>query len=168
MFAIAFMLIFSCSNPNRSNIEAMVDDVSQTDDYAVLRETNPAPKRIEEDLSGNLIVLSEKDFIERITAIDNPKGFQYKGQTPCIVEIYADWCRPCEFQNRIMLELAPKYKGKVIFYKINTDKAYGVADAFKVTNIPMILYFKPHGKVSTSVGYLNREQLEKMINDLLL
>jgi thioredoxin-like negative regulator of GroEL len=56
----------------------------------------------------------------------------------------------------------------VIFYKLNIDKAPEIKAAFNVENIPMILYFKPYGRVSTTVGYLNREKLEQMIAKLLL
>jgi hypothetical protein len=37
-----------------------------------------------------------------------------------------------------------------------------------VTDIPMILYFKPRGGVSTTVGFLNKEELTNMIDKLLL
>jgi thioredoxin-like negative regulator of GroEL len=56
----------------------------------------------------------------------------------------------------------------VIFYKLNIDKAYGVRTAFQVENIPVLLFFKPRGKVVTSVGYLNQEKITQVIDDLLL
>ena len=42
-------------------------------------EETPA---LEEDLSGNVIALTASDFTKRITDIDNPQGFRYKGHTP--------------------------------------------------------------------------------------
>ncbi|MDR2971119.1 MAG: thioredoxin family protein [Bacteroidales bacterium] len=166
-FIISFF-IFSCHNFNSPTTNDLDSNESNTDDYAYLRETGDTPSRIVEDLSGKVIVLTENDFIERITAIDNPKGFQYLGQTPCIVELYAEWCKPCGYLSVVMNELAPEYKGKVIFYKINSEKARGVSAAFKVKNIPMLLYFKPRGEISTTIGYLNREELMNMIDELLL
>jgi thiol-disulfide isomerase/thioredoxin len=165
---IMMSLTFSCGSSNTSNTDNAVSEDSQTDDYALLSETNHASPKIVEDLSGKVIILSEKDFIERITALDNPKGFQYIGHTPCIVELYADWCKPCGFLSQLLNELAPEYQGKVIFYKLNIDRARAVVDAFNVETIPKILYFKPHSKVSSTLGYLNREELKKMIDDLLL
>ncbi|MCL2246810.1 MAG: thioredoxin family protein [Lentimicrobiaceae bacterium] len=142
-------------------------EVTQTDDYATLRVSN-APQEMTENISGNVITLSEKDFIEQITTIDNPKGFRYLGKTPCIVELYADWCKPCWILSDLMIELAPEYKGKVIFYKLNIDRAPNIVKAFNVENIPMILYFKPREKVANTVGLLNKGNLRKAINDLLL
>jgi len=161
-----FLLISSCGKSNKSNNEDTVSNNPQTDDYAILRE--PSYPRVVEDLSGKVNILYEKDFIERITAVDNPKGFQYLGQIPCIVALYADWCKPCGYQTELMSKIAPEYQGRVIFYKLNVDKAPYVKSAFKVENIPMILFFKPRGEISTTVGYLNREKLHKMIEELLL
>jgi thioredoxin 1 len=85
-----------------------------------------------------------------------------------MVELYADWCKPCGYLSELMRNLAPEYQGKVIFYKLNIDKAAGVNAAFNVKEIPKILYFKPHGEVSSTVGFLNREQLKNTIDKLLL
>ena len=163
----AFLVTFSCCKSNKTNMEKGGAEEPPIDEYAILRESNVTP-RIVEDLSGKVIILSETDFIERITILDNPKGFQYLGQTPCIVEFYADWCKPCGYQSELMNMLAPEYQGKVIFYKLNIDRAYQIRGAFKVENIPMILFLKPRGEIVKSVGYLNREKLTQMIDDHLL
>jgi len=157
----------SCVNSNIPKTENMVLEDTKTDDYDLLK-TPKTHERIPEDLSGRVIVISEKEFTERITAIDNPKGFQYLGQTPCIVDLYASWCKPCGFLSQLLNELAPEYKGKVIFYKVDIDKAREIAFVFNVKSIPMLLYFKPHGPISSTVGYLNREELIKAIDDYLL
>ena len=168
LFILMLTLPLSCGSSHVSNTENALSDNAELDPYSVLREGNKEPKRIQEDLSGAVIVLTEKDFIEKITSLDNPKGFQYLGQTPCIVELYADWCKPCGLLSELLRNLAPKYQGKVIFYKLNVDRATEVTTAFKVKEIPKILYFKPHAGVSSTVGYLNREQVISMIDKFLL
>ena len=69
---------------------------------------------LEEDLSGKVIMLSASEFVERITDINDDKGFSYKGVTPCIVDFYADWCGPCRQLHPLMERMAEKYKGKLI------------------------------------------------------
>jgi len=168
---LVILLIMCTISCNRSKNSAPVQiDVEkpQIDEYAVLFEENKPVQKITEDLSGKVIVLSEKDFIERITDINNPKGFQYKGQTPCVVEIFAYWCKPCGIQAELLSILAPEYKGKVIFYKIDIDKAYDVRTAFKVDNIPMMLFFKPKGQYTSTIGFQNREKLTNLIDEFLL
>ena len=161
------LIALSCDSSNKSNSEVAVSEDAQTDDYAALKESN-LPQRIVEDLSGNLIVLTEQEFIERITALDDPKGFRYLGKTPCVVELFANWCRPCGILSNILADLAQEYKGKVIFYKLNVEKSQAISTAFNVQNIPVLLYFNPRGKISSTVGLLNKEKLTKMIDDLLL
>jgi len=163
---IMIVLSVSCGSPATPITENEV--ATQTDDYALLKEPDNIPSKTTEDLSGRVILLYENDFIERITALNNPKGFQYLGQTPCIVDLYADWCRPCIALNQLLNELAPEYQGKVIFYKLNADKAPDVTRAFNVTTIPKILYFKPYGEISSTVGFLNKEELKKAIHNYLL
>jgi len=167
LFFILF-LSFSCRHSNHSVNENEPIETSSTDDYALLKGQPITSPRISEDLSGKVIILTEKDFKERITALDNPKGFQYLGQTPCIVQLYADWCRPCGYQSELMNMLAPEYQGNIIFYKLNVDRAYDVRTAFNVESIPMMLFLKPRGPITTSVGFLNKEKLTTMINELLL
>jgi len=168
LVSLTMLLTLSCGSSNSSGADNSIREDSQNDEYALLSEQNVDSHKIVEDLSGKVIVLSENDFIERITALDNPKGFQYLGQTPCIVELYADWCKPCGYLSQLMNELSPEYQGKVIFYKINIDRAKGMTKAFNVRSIPKILYFKPLEEVKSTVGYLNREELKKAIDEYLL
>jgi len=165
---VAKVALFSCSSSSRSKPGDKPVDPSAADDYAILFETNHTNNSIDEDLSGNVIVIYEKDFTERITKLNNQKGYQYMGKTPCIVELYANWCKPCGYQSQLLSEMAPDYKGRVIFYKLDIERAYNVAAAFNVKSIPMILYFKPHSEIATTVGYLNKEELKDMINKFLL
>jgi len=166
--ALLLMLIaVACGNSKVSNIEVDAEE-SPVDEYATLRKQNDVSHSITEDLSGKLIVIYEKDFIERITELDNPKGFQYKGKTPCIVELYTDWCKPCGYLSQLLNSMALEYQGKVIFYKLNIEKAQDVAIAFNVKEIPKILYFKPRSEIISTVGYLNRVELKNAIEQYLL
>jgi thioredoxin-like negative regulator of GroEL len=64
--------------------------------------------------------------------------------------------------------MAPEYQGRVIFYKIDLDRAYDVRTAFKVDNIPTLLFFKPKGKYISRIGFQNRENLTNLIDEFLL
>ncbi|MDR1345960.1 MAG: conjugal transfer protein TraF [Bacteroidales bacterium] len=123
---------------------------------------------IREDLSGQVQILSDLEFVEKITEVNNPKGFQYKGKTPCIVNFYADWCGPCTRMIPMYTELAKKYQGQVIFYKLNTDKSPGIALAFNINSIPTLLLMKPDGQPTRIVGAPTLEELEKAIQTVLL
>jgi thioredoxin len=121
----------------------------------------------EEDLSGNIIMLDDESFSARITTIDHEKGLQYKGMTPCIVDFYADWCRPCSALHPVLAELAKEYKGKLIIYKINTDKATTTAAALGINSIPTLLFFKRNKQPGMIKGALPKKELKKVIDQFL-
>jgi len=123
---------------------------------------------IQEDLSGQVQILSDLEFVEKITDVSNPKGFQYKGTTPCIIDFYADWCRPCVHMIPMYEALSKKYQGKVIFYKLNTDRAPGIALAFNIKSIPTLLFMKRNAQPTMIVGAPTQEELEEAIETVLL
>ena len=98
----------------------------------------------------------------------NPKDWVYEGNLPCIIDFYADWCRPCKMVAPIMDELAKQYKGKVIFYKVNTDEERELAQLFNIRSIPALLYVPKDGKPQMSVGAYSKENYVQQINTALL
>jgi len=97
----------------------------------------------------------------------DPKTFSYVGKLPCIVDFYADWCRPCKMVAPIMEDLAKEYKGKIIIYKVNTDAEKELASLFNVRSIPSILMVPKTGKPSMTVGLYPKESYVQSIRDVL-
>ena len=57
-----------------------------------------------------------------------------------VVDFFADWCFPCLMLEPIIEELAEDLK-EVKFAKINVDDNHGLAQRFKVSNIPCLIIF---------------------------
>jgi len=98
----------------------------------------------------------------------NPNNWVYEGNQPCIIDFYADWCRPCKMVAPIMEDLAKEYQGKVVFYRINTDQERELSQTFNISSIPAILYVPKSGKPQMSVGLASKEDYIKQIQSLLL
>ncbi len=98
----------------------------------------------------------------------NPNNWVYEGNQPCVIDFYADWCRPCKMVSPIMEELAKEYKGKVVFYRINTDQERELSQTFNISSIPAILYVPKSGKPQMSVGLASKEDYIQQIKTLLL
>ena len=98
----------------------------------------------------------------------NPKDWMYAGTQPCIIDFYADWCRPCKMVAPVMEELAQQYKGKVVFYKVNVDQEKELAQMFNIQSIPAILYVPANGKPQMAVGMSGKEEYIQQIKSLLL
>lgn len=167
LFASLLMMI-SCGNGNtyqtETETETVVEDIQiESEDNQVVEEpTMPAYE------SGTVHVITADEFVELVTDIDNPKGFQYKGDMPCIVDFYADWCGPCHRLSPILQEVAEEYKGKIMIYKVNVDKSATISEAFKVNSIPTLVFFAPHSQPAMIVGAPEKSDLVNAINDLLL
>lgn len=117
--------------------------------------------------TGKIIQLTEEEFKQKITDINNPKGLYYKGQMPCIVDFYADWCRPCRELHPILVKIAQQYKGKLIVYQVNTDGAPNLCQAFEIHSIPTLLFFKQSLRPARINGTPSETELKAIIEQFL-
>ncbi len=114
-----------------------------------------------------VIYLTTQQFNEKVCDIQKGE-WKYKGTKPCVIDFYASWCGPCKRLAPIMEELAKQYKGKVIIYKVDTDKEPALAQAFGIRSIPQILFVPMQGQPQMAQGLLPKETLQQAIEDVLL
>lgn len=113
--------------------------------------------------------LTYETFKEKVWDFEkNSNEWIYKGDVPCVIDFYADWCKPCKMVAPIMDELAIKYKGKVKIYKINTDKEKKLAGVFGIKSIPSVLFSPVDGRPKMQTGALPKAGYIKIIEDELL
>ena len=119
--------------------------------------------------SGEIVILNKSDFLEKVFNYEkNTEKWVYEGDVPCIIDFYADWCPPCKIVDPILIELAKEYKGKIIIYKINTDKEKELAAVFGIRNIPTYLFVPAEGDPQSAVGAIPRESFIQVIDAFLL
>jgi len=93
----------------------------------------------------------EKEVIERSKDI------------PVMVDFWAPWCAPCLMLGPILEGLASKYKGKLVFAKINVDENPLISRMFNITSIPSVKLFRD-GKVADEfVGVVPEPIVEEWI-----
>ena len=123
---------------------------------------------------GEVIRINTEQFKSMIMDYEkNPKVWKYEGKLPCVVDFYADWCGPCRLASPALEELAKKYKGKIVVYKVNTDQERELSTAFGISGIPAFLWVPQSGNPTMTSGVARSPeeiitQFEKMINDVLL
>lgn len=123
---------------------------------------------------GDVVKINIAQFKAQIMDFEkNPKVWKYQGKLPCIVDFYADWCGPCRLASPALEELAKKYKGQIIVYKVNTDQERELSTVFGISGIPAFLWVPQSGSptmtsgVARSPGEISA-QFEKMILEVLL
>jgi thioredoxin 1 len=95
--------------------------------------------------------------------IDDNFDENIKKYSLIIVDFWASWCPPCIMMAPVIEELAKKYKGKVVFGKLNVDKNRLTADRYAIMSIPTLLIFKNGKLVDRIVGAVPMEALEERI-----
>lgn len=110
--------------------------------------------------------LTKSEFLEKVFNFEESKEWKYKGDIPCIIDFYADWCGPCKMVAPIMEELSKEYEGKLHIYKIDTEAEQELAAVFGIQSIPSILFVPVDGQPQMSAGALPKNAFEKAIKDI--
>ena len=114
------------------------------------------------------IHLTPADFKEKVFNYENSGEWKYEGTLPAIIDFYADWCQPCKIVAPVLEELASEYAGKIMVYKVNTEKEMELASVFGIQSIPTLLFIPKEGQPQAAMGALPKQTLEKVIKDILL
>lgn len=118
---------------------------------------------------GEPILLTKELFLEKVWNFEkNPENWVFEGERPCIIDFYADWCKPCRMVAPIMDELAKEYNGKIDIYKIDTDKQRELSAVFQIRSIPAVLFCPTEGKPQMTQGALPKETFKQVINEFLI
>ena len=100
---------------------------------------------------------------ELIITKSNFESEVLKSDKPVLLDFWASWCGPCKMLSPVITQIAEKYEGKVKVGKVNVDDEPELANAFRVSSIPMIAVMKNGKVINTSVGYRPIEQIEAML-----
>ena len=113
--------------------------------------------------------LTVETFKEKVFDYEkNADKWVYEGDQPCVIDFYADWCKPCKLIAPIMEELAEEYKGKVTIYKVDTEKQRELSRVFGIRSIPSVLFVPMEGQPQMSTGALPKETFKQAIDEFLL
>ncbi len=111
--------------------------------------------------------LTVAEFKEKVSDFDSEKDWKFKGDIPCVIDFYADWCTPCQMVAPVLDQLSRDYAGKVNVFKVNTDQEQELARAFGIQSIPSILFIPMKGDPRMSVGAMSKKGFEKVFDDLI-
>ena len=113
------------------------------------------------------IHLTKEDFLHKVMDYElNQEAWVFKGDKPCLVDFYADWCAPCRISSPILEELANEYYGKIYVYKVDTEKEGELAAVFGIESIPAFLFCPVDGKPVMTAGIgRTPEETKKMFRE---
>ena len=142
------------------------DDKTENKEETKLEVTDSESK----DEASLVKVMDYDSFIKNIWNLEeNATEFVFKSKRPCVIDFFATWCGPCKRVAPIIEQLAEEYKGKVDFYKVDTDQNQKLAMILQIKNIPTVFFMKAGMQPEKTVGAHDeayyREIIEKMLSE---
>lgn len=118
--------------------------------------------------SGAVKQLTDGEFKKLVYNYEASKEWKFEGDKPVIIDFYADWCAPCRQLSPLVETIAAEYSGKILVYKVDTDKEKMLAQSMGISALPTLLFIPAEGMPRASMGVISREDMLKAINDILL
>lgn len=110
--------------------------------------------------------------MKKITTNDLLSNFElknstcnYTNNTPCIIDFNAKWCLPCKTIERTLNQLEIDNKD-IIFYTIDIEDEYQLAEIFNITNLPTILICSNEQDTVRLHGNTNKQTIQEKINNI--
>ena len=151
----------SCSDTANSANDSTTENTIESDNKTDEAENNEVRG------DGEVHQLTTSEFKEKVFNYDKDSEWNYLGDKPCVIDFYADWCKPCKMVAPIMEELANDYDGEVIFYKIDVDKEKELAQYFGIRSIPSILFIPgDNSQPQMSTGAMQKQGYVDAINSI--
>ncbi|PIN86555.1 thioredoxin [Candidatus Woesearchaeota archaeon CG10_big_fil_rev_8_21_14_0_10_44_13] len=97
----------------------------------------------------------------------NSENFDDRTKGMCIVDFWAEWCGPCKMLGPVFEQLSKDYKGKLNFFKVNTEEASDIAERFSVMSIPCLIVMKDGQEMGRVVGYMPKDSLKRKIDGIV-
>lgn len=110
-----------------------------------------------------VIDLNTQTFKQKVWDFEKSKTMLRVGNVPIILDFHATWCGPCKRLAPHLLALQNKYKTKLVVYKIDVDQEPRLAELFKVTAMPTIVFIDGKTTFKTELGYKEYDEYESLV-----
>ncbi|NQV15584.1 thioredoxin, partial [bacterium] len=93
--------------------------------------------------------------------------WNYKGDIPCVIDFWAEWCGPCKMVAPVLEELSNEYDGKIKVYKVDTESEQELSGIFGIRSIPSMLFVPIGEKPQMAAGALPKESFVQAFQEVL-
>ena len=86
---------------------------------------------------------------------------------PVLVDFFATWCGPCQYQGPILQEVASEIGDAAHIIKIDVDKNPSAAQTYGVRSVPTLLIFKSGNVLWRHAGVQQKDELLRLLKDFM-
>ena len=87
--------------------------------------------------------------------------------TAVVLDLWAPWCGPCKTLGPILEKVVDETGGRAVLVKVDIDENPGIAQAFRVQSIPMVVGFKDGQPVDAFMGAQGEHEVREFVQRLL-
>ena len=89
------------------------------------------------------------------------------GDTPVLVDFFAEWCGPCKMIKPVLEELKKKMGNKIIILKIDIDKNITLSSENRIQSVPTLVLWKQGEIIWRQSGALSLNELEQVLSSYI-
>ena len=89
-----------------------------------------------------------------------------KSEKLVIVDFFATWCVPCQMMSEVLRDTEKEYEDVIEVFKVDIDENQETAIRYDVTSMPTLVFFKDGEEDERKIGYIEKEELVSIIEDL--
>lgn len=89
------------------------------------------------------------------------------GDTPVLVDFFAEWCCPCKMMKPVLEELKKKMGNKIIILKIDIDKNISLSSEYRIQSVPTLVLWKQGEIIWRQSGALSLNELEQILSSYI-
>ncbi len=152
--------LYACNGKKTANTDNSVTPTEEAKTEEVKVASNEPLTAAAE---GKVQHITSDQFATFVNDFRASNEYALKSELPCVVDFYADWCKPCKMIAPFLDELAIEYKGKVNILKINVDEQQEIADFYKIQAIPTMMFCPKKGNYVMEVGGSDKATIKNNI-----
>jgi thioredoxin 1 len=124
------------------------------------KEVEAAVESVQEQTGPNSM---DEVGYEQPESLDFDELLRDAGDTPVLIDFFADWCAPCKMLEPTIQQLANQYDGRVIVAKVNVEDNPDLVARFNIFSIPRVSIFR-NGEIM--VDFIGLKPLQEYVTTI--